>query len=85
MLFNSKKYKVILKGRSGILYSEGDHKAQIEAEMMVDSTDLVIYFDTFCSWLPPFENEILSNDDKQRIKQNISEELKSKNLIIEWN
>lgn len=84
MLFKSKGYKVTLKGRSGVLYSEGDHEAQIEAEMLADSTDIVIYFDAFCSWLTPFDNEIITNDVKHRIKQNISRELESKGLVIEW-
>ena len=84
MFFKSKGYKVALKGRSGVLYSEGDHKAQIEAEMLAGSTDFVIYFDMFNSWLPPFENEAITSEDKQRIKQNISQELESKGLVIEW-
>ena len=84
MFFHSKKYKVSLKGRSEIIYLEGKRKAQIEAEMMTGTTDLVIYFDTFYSWQPPFQDETISAEDRRRIKLNISNELISKGLKIEW-
>ena len=46
-MFGSKNFKVSLKGRSGIVYTEGKHSALIEAEMMTGTTDFVIYFDRF--------------------------------------
>lgn len=84
MFFGSKKYKVSLIGRSGVIYSEGNRKAQIEAEMMTGSTDLVIYFDRFRSWQPPFQGDNLTEEDRQRIKLNISKEFERKGLEIEW-
>lgn len=84
MFFRSKGYKVALDGRSGVLYSEGDHKARIEAEMLAGATDFVIYLATFHSWLPPFDKEVITDEDKRRIKQNISREIEDKGLAIEW-
>jgi hypothetical protein len=56
----------------------------IEAEMMTGSTDLVIYFDRIRSWQAPYEDQEISEDDKMRIKKNISKELERKGLVVEW-
>jgi len=85
MFFRKNKYKVKLKGRSRVLYTEGKYKAHIDTEMMNGNTDLLIYFDLFCAWDAPFEDEIISDEDKKRIKKNIGKELENKGLIIEWN
>lgn len=69
MFFNKKKYKISLKGRSGVVYSEGDRMAKIEAEIMTGKTDLVIYFDSLSSWQLPNENILLTDDDRQRSKR----------------
>ncbi|PTN12730.1 Imm74 family immunity protein [Nitrosomonas aestuarii] len=84
MFFDSRDYNVSLKGRSRIIYSEGKRKAHIESEMLTGSTDLVIYFDRFRAWQSPFEKINVTDEDKQRIKRNISKELEGKGLVIEW-
>jgi hypothetical protein len=83
-MFGSKDFTVSLKGRSGIVYTEGKHKALIEAEMMTGSTDFVIYFDRFSSWQEPYEYLEISEEDRIRIKKNITTELERKGLEIEW-
>ena len=84
MFFNSKKYKVSLRGRSGVIYKEGKRTMHIEAEMMVGPTDLVIYSDSLCCWQPPHEDDVLTVEDKQRIKENIIKELEKNGLNIDW-
>jgi len=84
MFNSSKEYNISMNGRSGLLYSEGKHRGNIEGEMMFGKTDLLLYFDKFNSWLPPFDTEILSAEDRNRIRQNISKSLREKGLNIEW-
>ena len=84
MFFKSKGYKVKIKGRSGVIYEEGKRKLFISAEMMTGAIDLVIYVSSMQSWKAPFNGTLLTVDDKKRIKFNISQELKSKGLRIEW-
>ncbi|HEY3373442.1 MAG TPA: Imm74 family immunity protein [Candidatus Aquicultor sp.] len=84
MSFSKKEYKVRLRGRSAVIYEEGERKAILEAEMMAGPTDLVIYLESLRCWQPPYENEVLSSEDKQRIKENITKELEAKGLNIVW-
>lgn len=74
-----KSYSVELKGGTHILYSEGGRQARIGSEIMNDSTR-VIYFRLFKSWLPPHESEVVTDEIKERVKQNIDEELQSQGL-----
>jgi hypothetical protein len=84
MFFGNKAFKVSLKGRSGIVYSEGGRTAKIEAEIMAGDTDLVIYFSLFRTWEPPSEDDLLADEDRQRIRDNIAKELESKGMTLEW-
>ena len=84
MIFSKKKYKVSLRGRSGVVYQEGKRSALIEAEMMIGLTDLVIYSKSLEFWQPPHESEIVTSDDKLRIRENVIKELEAKGLNIEW-
>lgn len=84
MFFSSKKYKVSLNGRSEVAYTEGKYKALIEAELLTDPMGIAIYFDDFHSWQPPFEKDIVTDEDRQRIKLNISKEFESKGFEIDW-
>ena len=75
--------KFSLNGRSEVIYLEGKRKALIGAEMMSDPIDFVIYFESFSSWQPPFEKEIITDEKRQEIRLNISKEFATKGLTIE--
>jgi len=78
----NKNYKVSLSGRSGVLYSENNHNVEIESEFLYGEYDMVIYFSLIQSWLSPNEHEIISEEERERIKINIQNELS--NLKIDW-
>lgn len=84
MFFKKDRYKVKLRGRSRVIYQEDGKSVQIEAEMLAEEIDLVIYFDSIRHWEPPHENDMISLDDKKRIKKNVTAALKEKGLTIEW-
>ena len=84
MIFRKDCYKVKLRGRSGVVYEEGGKTVEIEAEMLAGEIDMVIYFDSIRNWQSPHENEAISLDEKNRIKENITVALKEKGLVIEW-
>ena len=84
MLFKKKAYKVKLKGRSGVEYSEGKKKIFIGSEFMSGSNGIVIYSDSLKAWQPPYENDELSIYEIERIKHNISEDLKGHGIPVEW-
>jgi hypothetical protein len=84
MLFKKKTFKVKMRGRSGVIYEEGVRCILIDAEMMIGTTDLVIYADSLQHWQPPYDAEVITPDDKRRIISNITNELESKGLNIDW-
>lgn len=81
---DKRPYEVQVKGRSTIIYMEGEHKATIGAEMMAGETDLVIYFSGFKAWEQPFENEVITEQDRERIKGNIAVDLNREGLVVDW-
>jgi len=84
MLFRKRVYKVKLKGRSGVEYSEGKKKIFIGSEFMAGSNGIVIYSDSLKAWQPPYENDKLSINEIERIKHNITEDLKGHGIPVEW-
>ena len=77
MFFNKKKYKVKLKGRSKLEYTDGDKKLYFSTELMAGSNGIVIYSDSF-------EKEKLSTQERIKIKNNITEDLKKHNILTQW-
>ena len=84
MFCGRNRYKVKLRGRSGVVYEEGGKTVQIEAEMLAEEIDLVIYFESIRHWESPHENESISLEERKRIKANVTAALKEKGLAIEW-
>ena len=84
MFLKKKAFRVKLKGRSGIEYSEGPRGLFLGAEFMAGGNDLVIYSDTLKSWNSPHEMEMLSESDKKRIQNNITNDLLEHNISVEW-
>jgi len=84
MFFKKKPYEVHLRGRSKIYYNEGDHQAIIGVEMLTGDIDFVVYLNELKKWESPYDNEALSDIDKQRMKLNIEKELLKKNIRLEW-
>lgn len=84
MTFQKTSFKVKLHGRSGVIYEEGGKIVLIEAEMLAEEIDLVIYADSIKHWLPPHENELISQDEKKTIKKNVTTALEKKGLVVEW-
>ena len=84
MLFLKQSYRVTMRGRSGVVYEEGGKTVNIEAELLTGEIDLVLYFDSIRHWQPPHEREVISQDEKWRIKENVTAALEGKGLSIEW-
>jgi hypothetical protein len=79
-----KKYKVKLKGRSKVVYIEGDKQLTIDSEMLSTPADLVIYINNKTTWDDPFACVSLSEQDRCRIVKNIRSELEKDGLIISF-
>lgn len=83
MLLNQNKYRVKLKGRAGLIYKENDKSMLIDSEMLTGQNfDIVIYYSSIKAWEIPHEKELVSEDDKAKIRENITSALNK--LRIDW-
>lgn len=65
---SSEGFRVERAGRMELKYTEDNHAITIEVE---PGDGLAIYQSSIVSWNPPNENDVLSNEDKQRIIHNV--------------
>lgn len=83
--WNKKTFKVKLRGRSKVEYIEGGRHISIDSEFMSDEEPgIILYAGNLTCWDRPFEREILSQDDLDRIKKNVLVDLKKYDIIAEW-
>ena len=83
MIFRKKKLSVKVTGRAGLIYKEDGKTLMADSEMLAGGDyDMVIFTDSINKWEPPYDNIELSEEDKKRMKSNITSELK--NIRIEW-
>jgi hypothetical protein len=81
-VFGQKKHSVKIRGRAGIVYSEGSISLAIDSEMLTGPEfDIVIYLSKVRSETLAVHG--LSEDDLPRIKSNIAAELKGTKILWE--
>lgn len=81
--FNKKLFSIKITGRAGLIYKENGKTLMVDSEMLAGKEyDMVIYMDSINKWEPPNNNLQLTEKEKERIKSNITSELK--NIRIEW-
>jgi hypothetical protein len=66
--------------RDAYKYIEGDHSLFVVVAMLSGKPNYVLYRNSINKWLPPHENEILSNIDKARIFQKVRDYLDSRRV-----
>lgn len=79
-----KSYKVKLHGRSAIEYIEGDRHVVIGAEMLSGDVDMLLYSSDLLCWDPPFQEDMLTDEDRRRIMNNITSDLEKNKITVEW-
>jgi hypothetical protein len=83
MAFGLKKYKVIFNGRSGLLYKEGDKSITVDSELLSESLGVAIFTNSIKSWNAPYSEEVLSDENRSRVIENIKKDLeKQKHKVI---
>jgi|GEM_PF-6263735 len=78
MAFGLKKYKVIAKGRSGLTYKEGDKTISVDSEQLSESLGIAIFTDSIKSWDVPYNEQAISDEDRNCIIENIKKDLEKK-------
>ncbi len=79
-----KNYNVKLKGRSAIVYVEGDKRMIISSEFLSSPSGIVIYSDSIKKWEAPHEGTKITGQQKEEIKKNITSDLEMHGIRVEW-
>jgi hypothetical protein len=82
-MFNN-KFKIKIHGRAGLTYKEGKKSVSIDSEMLFSEYNMVIYTNSIKSWNPPFDNEMLTEENKKRIISNIKKDFEKTGIKVDW-
>lgn len=69
--------------RDGYEYSEGDHSLIVQVEVQSGKPDVIIYSSTIDKWLPPYEDEPLSQSKHEEILQKVIKHLQRGGITYE--
>ena len=64
-------FAISRNGRDEYEYIEGDKRLMFNAEMLVGPIHRDLYVDSIQQWLPPHEQDEITNAGRERILQNI--------------
>ena len=64
-------FSVEVLGRAGLLYIEGTKKLEVDSEVLAGPSGIVIYQNSIKSWGPPHNNELIDENKRNRIVDNI--------------
>ena len=64
-------FSVEVLGRAGLLYIEGTKKLEVDSEVLAGPSGIVIYQNSIKSWNPPYDNELIDENERNRIVDNI--------------
>lgn len=84
MLFRRRGFKVKLRGRSGVEYAERDRKVLLGSEFLAGDGGIIIYSNTMAAWRTPTGVIPMTEDDKSRVRANVSEDLERHRIPVEW-
>jgi hypothetical protein len=84
MVFLSGPFKVKLRGRSGVEYTEGGRSAVLDSEMLAGDGGIVIYSSSLTSWRTSAGETPMSEEDRNRVKDNVSEGLERHRIPVRW-
>lgn len=85
-LFSKKTFRVKFGGRQGLRYFEDDKKMHISSESLVKiagQNGVIIYKSSIRNWDSPYDGNILSDSDKERILDNIINHFHERNYYVE--
>jgi len=73
-------------GAGSYRYHSGDYSANIEGELLVGAIDIVIYAYSLSSWMPPHEQEPLTDQKRREIVADLCKVLEHYNrkYDIQW-
>jgi|GraSoiStandDraft_10_1057309.scaffolds.fasta_scaffold214134_1 hypothetical protein len=67
-------------GRDEYKYIEGDRALTVQVEMLSGTPRRVIYSRTIKNWMPPHDNEIITEDKRKEIVANICKYFEMNNI-----
>ncbi len=76
-------FSVKALGRAGLEYREGPRSADVDSEMLFRKCGIAVYKDSFKAWMPPFEVETVSEEERDRVVDNICRAFEFQKMRVE--
>jgi len=80
---SSEGFSVEVRGRTGIIYREGEREMFIDSEVLTGPSGMMIYKDTINQWEAPNDRVVLSDLEKNRILQNVQDAFRFQGFEID--
>ena len=80
---SSEGFSVEVLGQTGLTYRDKGREMFIDSEVLSGPAGMAVYRDTISCWKPPHDDEIISDDEKEHIMQNIREVFRFQGFEIE--
>lgn len=75
-------FSIEFLGRTGLLYTEGERNIRIDSEV-ANATTIAVIKDSIRTWSSPHENEVIDDNKRDSIIENIRQALLSQLKNIE--
>lgn len=77
-------FSVLLSGRTGLKYIEGDHVLSIDAEMLLsDSPFAIVSISKIQQWDSPYSHQLIDDRERERITNNVRAAFRSQDKDID--
>lgn len=80
---SDKGFSVEVLGRTGLCYREGDRSLNVDSEVLMGPTGMVIYASSIRTWAPPCEEERIDDARRKQIVENIQAAFRFRGFEIE--
>lgn len=80
---SSQGFSVEVLGRTGLAYREAGRELFVDSEVLTGPTGMAVYRDSISRWKPPHDAEIVTDEDRARILENIREAFRFQGFEID--
>ena len=80
---SSEGFSVEILGRTGLRYCDRDRQMFIDSEVLMPPAGIAVYKDSIRSWQSPYADQVVEEDERQRIVRNIIDTLGSQGVDVQ--
>lgn len=80
---SSEGFSVEVLGRTGLHYCDRGRRMFIDSEILMPPAGIVIYKESILGWQPPHSEEVIDDEERERIVRNIVDTLGSQGVDVQ--